>query len=234
MEPPAAAIEAIGPAPATIPADLTVDADQVVEIQGIGWAGYKAVARLRQGRSRPKMIYIDGDLILVSPGQPHERLNIRVGRFFYEIIANLRIPTLSLGQTTWRRRRKDAALEGDQTFYIANEPLVRGRKVDLRVDPPPDLAIEVVYSHKATRALEVYQRLGVPEVWICEENRTAILVRQEDGEYKEVDRSLCLPLLSAAEIYAQTQQPEGMAELDWIDGLRRWVREVLLPQVPHA
>ncbi len=211
-----------------------VDSDQVVEIRGIGWAGYKTIARLRQGRSRPKLIYLDGDLTLVSPGQPHERLNVRVGTFLYEVLTTLRVHCMRLGQTTWRRRKKDMAVEGDQTFYITNEPLVRGRTVDLRVDPPPDLAIEVVYSHKATRALEVYGRLGVPEVWVCEENRLAILVRQEDGEYKEVDHSLCLPFLAAAEIFTQIQQPDGMAELDWIDGVRRWVREVLVPRVPPA
>ncbi len=216
------------------PPDLveSVDADQVVELRGIGWTGYKAVSRLRRGRSRPKLIYLDGDLTLVSPGQPHERLNVQVGTFLYEVLTTLRIHFFRLGQTTWRRRRKDAAVEGDQTFYITNEYLVRGRKVDLQVDPPPDLAIEVVYSHKATRALEVYERLGVPEIWVCEENRVTILVRQENGEYKEVDRSLCLPFLTAAEILAQVQQPEGMAELEWIDGVRRWVREVLVPRVP--
>jgi len=221
-------------APTTAPPDPVEsgDADQVVEMRGIGWAGYKAVARLRHGRSRPKLIYLDRDLTLVSPGQPHERLNVQVGTFLYEVFTTLRIHFFRLGQTTWRRRRKHAAVEGDQTFYITNEHLVRGRKVDLRVDPPPDLAVEVVDSHKATCALEVYERLGVPEVWICEENRVAILVRQENGEYKEVDRSLCLPFLTAAEIFAQVQQPEGMAELDWIDGVRRWVREVLIPRVP--
>ena len=209
-----------------------VDTDHIVELREIGWAGYKAVSRLRRGRSRPKLIYIDGDLTLVSPGQPHERLNVQIGTFLYEVLTTLRVHFFRLGQTTWRRRRENAGVEGDQIFYITNEHLVRGRTVDLRVDPPPDLAIEVVYSNKATRALEVYGRLGVPEVWVCDENRVAILLRQEDGEYQEADRSLCLPFLTAAEIVVQIQQPDGMAELDWIDGVRRWVREVLVPRVP--
>ena len=221
------------PALVSSPIDSTdgTDVDHIVEIRDVDWAGYKAVSRLRCGRMRPKLIYIDGDLILVSPGQPHERLNVQVGTFLYEVLTALRIHFFRLGQTTWRRRRKTVGVEGDQTFYITNEHLVRGKEVDLRVDPPPDLAIEVVYSNKATRALEVYGRLGVPEVWICDENRVAILVRQDDGEYREVEQSLALPFLSAVEIHAQIQQPAGMAELDWIDGVRRWVREVLVPRV---
>ena len=139
------------------------DTDQVVEMRGVGWAGYKTVARLRHGRSRPKLIYLDGDLTLVSPGQAHERLNVQVRRFFDEVVMSLRIPTFALGQMTWRRRKQEVAVEGDQTYYIANEALVRGKKIDLRVDPPPDLAIEVVVTNKADHALEVYARLGVPK-----------------------------------------------------------------------
>ncbi len=209
------------------------DHDQVVEMRGVGWAGYKAVARLRRGRSRPKLIYLDGDLILVSPGQPHERLNVRLGMFFCEVVASLRVHFRSLGQTTWRRRRKDVAVEGDQTYYITSEPLIRSKpKIDLRVDPPPDLAIEVVYTHKADHALEVYGQLGVPEVWVCDENRVRVLVLGPTGEYNDSTHSLALPFLSAIDIFEQTQQPVGMSDLDFLDGVRRWVREVLIPRVP--
>ena len=207
------------------------DADQVVELRGVGWAGYKTIARLRHGRSRPKLIYLDGDLTLVSPGQPHERLNVQVRRFFDEVVMSLRIPTFALGQMTWRRRKKEIAVEGDQTYYIANEHRVRGKKIDLRVDPPPDLAIEVVVTNKADHALEVYARLGVPEVWVCEENQVRVLVLGANGEYNQVTQSLALPFLSAVEIFEQSRQPIGLSDLDYIDRLRRWVRDVLVPRV---
>ena len=114
------------------------DQDQVVEMRGISWAVYKAVSRLRRGKSRPKLIYIDGDLILVSPGQPHERMNVRLGTLLQEVLVTLRVHFMRLGQTTWRRRRKTMGVEGDQTFYITNEHRVRGKKIDLRIDPPAD------------------------------------------------------------------------------------------------
>jgi len=211
------------------------DHDQVVEMRGVGWAGYKAVARLRRGRSRPKLIYLDGDLILVSPGQPHERLNERLRMFFGEVVDGLRIHFRSVGQTTWRRRREDVAVEGDQTYYIASEPLIRSKtKVDLRVDPPPDLAIEAVDTHKADHALEVYARLRVPEVWVGDKNRVRILVLGPDGAYIEVTHSLAFPQLSAVEIFDQVGRPRDTSDLDFRDEVRRWVREVLIPRVPPA
>ena len=208
----------------------SIDADQYLELGAVGWEGYKRYLAARGERSRPKMIYLDGDLTLVSPGETHERLNYRFGTFMREVLYGLRVQFRVIGQTRLRRRRREVAVEGDQTYYLASEPLVRDKlKVNLQVDPPPDLAIEVVHTHKADLALEVYGRLGVPEVWVCDENRVAILLLQADGSYVESERSLALPLLTAAEIFAQTQQPLGVT-----DDLRRWVREVLIPRVPPA
>ena len=210
----------------------STDADQFFEIHTIGWEGYEGYLAARGERSRPKMIYWDGALLLVSPSQPHEQLNVRLGRFFYEVVVTLRIPFLSLAQMTWRRQDVDAGVEGDQTYYITNEHRVRGKEIDLAIDPPPDLAIEVVHTHKADHALEIYRRLGVPEVWVCDKRSARILVLNADGEYVEATHSLALPFLSAVEIFEQSQQPAGMSDLDQIDGIRRWVQEVLIPRVP--
>ena len=205
--------------------------DQLLVIGGVDWTGYKRYLKARGERSRPKMTYLDGDLILVSPGEFQERVNFRFGTFMREVLYGLRVQFRAIGQTRLKRRQ-EVAVEGDQSYYLASEPFVRGKpKVNLRVDPPPDLAIEVVDTHKADHALEVYARLGVPEVWVCDKNRVAILLLQSDGSYQESDRSLALPLLTASEIHAQIQQPDDMTDFDWMDGLRRWVREVLVPRV---
>ena len=224
------------PAQASVPPlDVAVEADQFVEIDAVGWAGYKRYLQARGERSRPKMIYFDGDLILVSPAEPHESLNYRIGAFVLEVLSSLRIRFRPLGQTTLRRRSKRGGVEGDQAYYLASEKLVRGKpRVDLRIDPPPDLAIEVIHTHKAEASLKVYGSLGVPEVWVCDENRVAILVCQENGDYKGAERSLALPFLTATEIFAQTQKSDSVDMLDWLDSVRRWVHEVLVPRVPPA
>ena len=46
-------------------------------------------------------------------------------------------------------------------------------------------------------ALEVYRRLGVPEVWICDGRCFSILVLQADRTYAEVSTSASLPMLTA-------------------------------------
>jgi hypothetical protein len=100
----------------------------------------------------------------------------------------------------------------------------------LKVDPPPDLAIEVVVSHDADDAVEVYRRFRVPEVWICDENQRTILVLQSDGHYVPSERSRAFGFLTASESHSWVSRSQDSSDAAWIKELRRWVAEVLAPR----
>jgi Uma2 family endonuclease len=218
---------------AEIPSPTTrVEGDRCVVLRDIGWAGYSTMLRLRGERSVPRMTYLDGDLWLMSPSFSHERLAERLGAFVVEVVTGLAIPCTPAGHTTFRRRRKRGGVEGDKTFYLANEERIRGKvDVDLRTDPPPDLAIEAVYSRSATPAVKIWRRLGVPEVWACDEDRLRILVRQANGRYVESGTSLAFPFLTSAEIFEWASRLQLVSETEWILDLRQWVRDVLVARV---
>ena len=206
--------------------------DQCVVMRGVGWEGYTAVLDARGERSFPRMVYLDGDLYLMSPGFPHEHVKARLGRIVTVITEELDIPCTPAGSTTLRDEPKAGGVEGDETFYLANEPLIRGKtELPMSVDPPPDLAIEVVSTHASHAAVEVWRRLGVPEVWVADLPDFTILVRTADGRYEASESSASYPFLSAAEIGDWIGRPFGGSETGWIKDVRRWVREVLAPQV---
>lgn len=203
--------------------------DQCVELRDIGWKGYRTMLRLRGERSRPRMIYLDGDLWLMTTSFPHERLAERLGLFVMEVVVGLDIPCFPAGSTTFRRRLKRGGVEGDKTFYLANEAQIRGKnKLHLRDDPPPDLAIEAVFSHAASSALEVYRRFGVPEVWVCDEAKLHIRVLQPNGRYARAEASAAFPFLTGAEIFDWLQRPQTVSETEWVKEVRLWVRETLV------
>ena len=53
------------------------------------------------------------------------------------------------GSTTFKLKRRKVGLEPDECFYVKNVECVRGKKnIDLSVDPPPDLAIEIEVSRR--------------------------------------------------------------------------------------
>jgi Uma2 family endonuclease len=215
----------------TIPnRSTTIPGDQCVEMREIDWKGYVTMLRLRGERPIPRMIYLDGSLFLVSPSFPHERLAERLGIFVIEVVVGLDIPCVPAGGTTFRRRKKRGGVEGDKTFYLANEARVRGKeKIDLRTDPPPDLAIEAVYTHAAA-AVEVYRRLGVSEVWLCDEEGLHILVLRANGRYAESEASAAFPFLTEGEIFSWVGRPQSVSETEWVKEVRRWVRDTLAPR----
>jgi Uma2 family endonuclease len=208
------------------------DGDQCVVFRDIDWKGYSTLLKVRGEQSVPKMIYRDGSVILVSPSYAHEHLKERLGRLVTEIVRGFKIPCNPAGQTTFRRHAKRGGVEGDLTYYLANEARIRGkRRINLREDPPPDLAIEVAVTHDPADAVEVYRRFRVREVWICDEHRLTILVLQSDGGYAESDRSLAFPFITAEEIGDWIHRPQDVSETEWLDELHDWVRDVLVPRV---
>ncbi len=214
------------------PAQTTeIEGDQCVVLRDIGWKGYTTLLRVRGEHSIPRMVYIDGSLLLLSPSYIHESLKELLGAFILTLVAELEIPCLMAGSTTFRRRAKRGGVEGDQTYYLANFGRIRGKKkISLKVDPPPDLAIEVVVSHDADDAVEVYRRFRVPEVWICDENQLTILVLQPDGQYVLSERGHAFSFLTASETHSWVSRSQDSSDTAWIIALRRWIAEVLAPR----
>jgi Uma2 family endonuclease len=218
---------------ATTPSAPTTepDGDQCVELWNVGWKGYSTLLRMRGDHRYPRMTYLDGSVYLVSPSFEHESLERRLDRFVTVVVEELDIPCISAGSTTLRRRSKRGGVEGDETYYLTNLARIRGKKkINLRVDPPPDLAAEIVVTHDADEAVEVWRRFRVPEVWICDRDRLTILLLQANGQYAEAERSLAFPALTAAEVHAWVVRDQDEDDTAWVKALRRWVAEVLVPR----
>ena len=214
--------------PTPPPAHDQAETESCVAIHDVDWKGYTSLLRVRGERSRPRIIYLDGSALLVSPSFPHEGLAWRLGQFVSTVVLKLRIPCIPARQTTFRRRKKRGGVEPDESYYLASAALVRGKtRFDLRTDPPPDLVIEAAQSHAADAAVEIYRRFRVPEVWVCDKAFLTILVLQENGRYRESERSAAFPFLSAAEVHAWATCPQTEYVADWLGELHEWVAETL-------
>jgi Uma2 family endonuclease len=70
------------------------------------------------------------------------------------------------------------------------------RRIDLRRDPPPDLAIEVVVTHRTIDRLGIYAAFRVSEVWRLKRNALRFLVLDKNEIYIKATRSRSFPLLT--------------------------------------
>ncbi len=171
----------------------------------------------------------------MSPSFFHESLVDRLSMFVREVVVGLDIPCVATRETNFKRKDQDAGVEPDDSFYLANYRSIAAKfgegKIDMDVDPPPDLALEIEYANPARQAVEILRRLGVPEVWVRKQNGLRFLVLGEDGHYAESETSLSFPFLGVAEVFEWVERPGMDSSTQWTRELRRWVRDVLVPRV---
>jgi Uma2 family endonuclease len=199
-------------------------------LHGVGWAGYETLLGVVGDRRSVRMTYDRGDLELMSPSSEHDLLRSRLARLIETLTYELDLPCEALGSTTWRRRPRDRGLEADECYYLANSPRVVGKRViDLDVDPPPDLAIEVEVSQGALDRMGIYAALGVPEVWRFDGTTLRIERLQADGTYTTANASPSFPFLPPAEVVRWLRLADDLGQTAWLRRFRDWVRGTLAP-----
>jgi hypothetical protein len=93
----------------------------------------------------------------------------------------------SFGNTTYRKRAKQAGLEPDVAYYIGD------------IGTVPHIALEVVFTSGGIDKLEIYRRLGVREVWFWIDEALMIYVLGTAG-YAKHRASKLIPDLDISDL----------------------------------
>jgi Uma2 family endonuclease len=199
-----------------------------VVLQGISWETYQALVRELECQPGQRLTYDGGTLEIAMPLPPHERYKKYLARLVEVVTEELGLEVASLGSCTWSRRDLLKGLEPDECYYIQREAAVRGKmQIDLTVDPPPDLAIEVDITCPSVQRLPIYAALGVPEVWRFDGVQITLLkLIQESPEsgYLAIDASVALPICRRDAVQHWLTQAQTMAETSWVKAIRHWAR----------
>ncbi|MEO0351565.1 MAG: Uma2 family endonuclease [Cyanobacteria bacterium P01_A01_bin.15] len=194
-----------------------------VALHGLDWLAYQQMKAVLTERTRARLTYDRGTLEITMPSEPHEFYARLIELFIRILVVELGLQIKTLGSTTLDRQDLERGAEPDNGYYIQNQPQVTGRTVDLAVDPPPDLVVEVDINHTDIDKNALYAAMGVPEFWRFNGNTWQIYQLQAGG-YTEVDRSPTFPMVAKERLYqflAACQQNEVDAEIKF----RTWVRE---------
>src|ERR671915_2304007 len=200
-------------------------AEQRVVLNNIGWNTYEHLLADHGDNSAPRLTYDRGELEIMSPSPEHEKFNRRIAQLVLAVAEELDIEAEDLGSTTFRREDLERGFEPDSCFYIQNEEQVRGKdRIDLAVDPPPDLVIEIDITSPSFSKLPIYAQIGVPEVWRYDGQRLAILTL-EGTEYAERTESIVLPPVTSNVLNDFVEKSKSMKRTAWLEEVREWSRE---------
>ncbi len=205
---------------------IEISAGQKIYLHDISWEEFEQIL-LELGEKRATRIaYCDGELEIRMPLPEHERIKVLIGNLLVVLLEELDLPWESLGSATFKNARMKTGIEPDDCFYIKNCQAIVGKKrLDLTIDPPPDLAIEVDLT--SPTQIDAYLALGVSEVWQYQQDKLAIFVLIE-GSYIESNTSSLFPTLPIK--LGISQILERSTELLTSEArkeFRQWVRQNL-------
>ena len=154
---------------------IIVPPGQTVTLENIDWCEFEVILEDLAESRGSRIAYERGKLEIMTP-LPEQVVNKEyIGDFLKVLLEELDIEFCPLGSTTFKNRVMFKGIEPDSCFYIENELAVRGKnRLDLTVDPPPDLALEIDITNRSHP--EIYLSLGVPELWRYQPNKLQILL----------------------------------------------------------
>ncbi|HEY6333782.1 MAG TPA: Uma2 family endonuclease [Blastocatellia bacterium] len=162
----------------------------------VSWDECQDVLEQAGEASHLRISFDSGALQVMTLSDEHESYASFLRGMITAIQLRLRTEIRSFGSMTLRNDKVRKGCEPDACFYIQNAHLIRNRlKLDLRTDPPPDIAVEVEIHHDSTNNMGIYAALGVLEIWRYNGRRLTMHLL-EQGSYQESEKSLAPPFLT--------------------------------------
>lgn len=197
--------------------------EATLTLYGISWDTYEDILEAVGEAPALRISYNEGVMQIMTTSFEHE--------FYAECLNHLvglvrminRIKILSFGRATMKMQEKLKGAEPDACFYVKSAAAI-GKKfrLDLTIDPPPDIVVETDIFHDSLSKFPIYAALGVPEIWRFDGKRLAIH-RLSDDRYEETPASLELPMLTGeilTRFLARAEEEDQDAALrafeDWL------------------
>ncbi|MGF1933807.1 MAG: Uma2 family endonuclease [Nostoc sp. ChiQUE02] len=180
---------------------IHVPPGQRVLLRDVTWQELEAILEDLGEHRAARIAYDRGILEIMAPLPEHEDDKEIISDLVKALLEELDIEFRCLGSTTFKNQAMAQGIEPDQCFYIKNESKIRGKKrLDLAVDPPPDLALEIDITSRTHP--NIYEALKVPELWRFDRGKLQINILR-DGHYVESQKSLNFPLFPIIEVIPQ-------------------------------
>lgn len=198
--------------------------DQRIVISGVSPETHQRLLEDLGDQPVPRVTYWKGVLQLISPTSQHEQLIellcevVKIhARYHKQRIVGTRSMTLE-------KKGVDGSAQPEASFYIKQAAQVaRTIKIDLAVDPPPDLIIEIDITSSSAQKIQtdgLYSQLGIPEIWRYELRSGFEMYLLQKSRYEVISASENLPGLMSemiCQVIAKFESEGQLAALEWFE-----------------
>ncbi len=179
--------------------DLLVPANRMI-LYGVSWKSYENLLEDFSSQSCPHLTYDEGTLEIMSPTSEHERIKHVIEMIVELLSLEIGLDVYCLASTTFKNKELKRGFEPDSCFYIQNLTSIEGKEsIDLKIDLPPDLIIEIDITSQSINKFPIYASLKMPEIWRYDGEKL-IIYQLSNGAYTEVISSVALPLITSTDI----------------------------------
>jgi len=196
-------------------------------IQDISWEEYEQLLDELDDRPGIRVTYDSGNLEIMSPGQKHGRYKRAFERMVDALADHLQLNVESYGSATWKREDLRKGTEPDSCFYVANAERIIGKdNIDLPVDPPPDVAVEIDSTRRSVSKFAIYSSLEIPEIWRYDVKKDRVHIYELRGDdYVEVSASRSFPILTAEVLLRFLQESRTHGQGAAIAAFKQWLKQ---------
>jgi len=202
--------------------------EQRVLLRSVGWQTFETLLGDLEETRSARLFYNQGDLEIMAPlSLLHENDNRLLEVLIGVLVEELDLEIKRTGSVTCKREDLERGAEPDSCYYIQHEAFVRNKdKIDFDNDPPPDLVVDIEYTHSALPKLSLYASLGVPELWRYNGDQLSIYQLVGD-KYEQTQQSPTFSPIRVTEIPRFLRSSKKIGEVKMTKAFRQWVREQL-------
>jgi len=197
--------------------------DEVVHLK-VSWSPYEALVESLGDDSHVRLTYDGAVLEIMSPGTPHEILARLVATMLDAVSTEWALDITDVGTATFKSEPR--GFEADGTYYLDAAQRVRDlNHIDLAIDTPPDLLLEIGITTDSSDKLATFASVGIPELWRYNLDGFAGFALDE-GAYGPITFSRVIAGLPIAEIAKRLDDKNGRSNmLTFRRTWRRWLQE---------
>ena len=146
-----------------------------------------------------RLSFLNGTLeIRRMPGKKHETVKQRLSTLLDAFLEFENIDHTPTGSMTLENEIENVRREADLSYELVGNPDTRTLNIpDLAIEINSRYATEIVVTSDGLNKLVAYQKLQIPEVWFCQNDRISLHFLKDDRSgYDPILQSRVLPTLN--------------------------------------